>query len=160
MKTHFLLLPAALVAVFSCTKPIYSDERVQERVVSLYFRDSTSNALLIGRSGEPFHADSIQVVEAPNRPYYGTETGYGQDRDTAGKFGVTFVYYTGSTKATDDDLTPVAFDKTYFIQLSRTDADTVRFEKAAGADVRLSWNGRFVQELPRNEILVKATIRK
>ncbi|RYZ22473.1 MAG: hypothetical protein EOO16_08930 [Chitinophagaceae bacterium] len=159
MKTP-LLLSAAVLAVASCTKPIYTDERVQQRVVSLYFRDSTTNTLLVGRNGEPFHADSIVVVRAPGVPQYGMQHGYGQDRDTAGKFGVTFVYYQGITTAPEEDITPISFDETYYIQLSRTDVDTVRFEKAAGADVRLSWNGRFITELPRNEMLTRATIRK
>ncbi|RYY67265.1 MAG: hypothetical protein EOO12_01650 [Chitinophagaceae bacterium] len=75
---------------------------------------------------------------------------YAQDRDTAGKYGVHFGYITQAVPDGVSDLVPYAFDRTYYIRFNAADMDTVRFEKASGAEVRFSWNGHCVANLPPN----------
>ncbi|TCZ74197.1 hypothetical protein [Flaviaesturariibacter aridisoli] len=138
-----------LTILASCDKPVVGDHFIT-RGVLLYFRDSATGAVLIGRSGQPFHPDSVTVVADASNAAANYPSHYAQDPDTAGKYGVHFGYITQTVPDGVNDLGPYAFDQTYYIRFKAADLDTVRFEKAAGADVRFSWNGRFVANLPPN----------
>ena len=144
-----LLCFSALVTAIlsSCDKPVIDDQVFLSRGITLYFRDSTTGAVLIGRNGQPFNPDSVTIGENVAGLGQNFPSGYAQDHDTAGKYAVHFDYLTQRVHDASNDLNPYAFDKTYFVRFNAAANDTLRFEKTVGAPVvRFSWNGHFITD--------------
>lgn len=156
-----LLLAAVLLAalITACDKPVYAPPYLM-RFVKVYFRDSATGAVLIGRTGQRFLPDSVTVGSNPATVGFNYPAGYAQDYDTAGQFAVHFAYTVQTGTDESDDLTPFAFEETYYVRFNAADTDTLHFAKTAGSDVHFSWNGHFITDLPRNSKDTAVNVRK
>ncbi|RYD94650.1 MAG: hypothetical protein EOP50_09195 [Sphingobacteriales bacterium] len=157
-KCLVLLAPLLIGALYSCYKPVQSSDHYVSRIASLYFRDSVTNAVLIGRSGQLHNPDSVSVYQPASGSGPSYPNGYAQDHDSSGKYAVRFAYF--FNPAGSDDLTPFGYDYTFAVRFSAADTDTLRFVKTSGAPVRLYWNGHPIADIQPNTQDTSINIRK
>lgn len=120
------------------------------RGVGIYFRDSASNNMLIGRTGQRYHADSIKIYKVVN----GNNQLIGSvNADSLGQSVCNFIYVYNQVN-TEDAIKPLTIDLPVYIYFNQFDTDTISIKKQANTDISVYWNTQLVQTVPASDTRV------
>ena len=147
MRIVFFLIIICLISFenFSCKKsPVAGVDYLLKRALSIYFRDSTTNQVLIGKNGEKFSPDSIKIFTKSN----GVIQIEGSTvKDSIGQYGCNFIYYF-TIASKEEDFEVVTIDLPDYIYFNSADTDTILIKKQPFTNVTLFWNTNSILSIP------------
>lgn len=144
MKYLIFLLLISIVFTKCRKKPDAQPDYLLTRSIGIYFRDSITNELLLGKNTDRYNIDTIKMF----RLYNGIEEAIGGVRqDGSGNYTYNAQYLL-QMATQNKDIQNISFDFSFLIYLKYHEADTLKITKSAFSDINVYWKNNLIKIIP------------